>query len=507
MVKKWLRSNGVSKENIEDRGDSLKVKTTVEVTSRLFYTTFRTFQHTVTGKTQIRQLGEFSVPTHVEHYIDMVLGLSEFPPNKYSLKVQNNATSPLELVSISPQSIQIIYKTVGAMVKSSGASVGVIEFEDQFYSPNDLQSFASSFNVPITPVTPSHTIGTNYPNQPQLEATLDIQYALGVALGATGWFWIEADNVWLYGFANHMFTTNNVPQVNSISYGWNEEDQCEQGIGYPECQALGVDSKGYVSRVNTEFQKIALRGITLISASGDSGANGRTDPYCTENHLNPPYPAASPYITSVGATQIDQASGKSNIPSPPPGCSGRACASSGYEEAVSYSQARFASGGGFSFVAATPAFQQTAVNNYLKSGVPLPPSGYFNAAGRGFPDIAAFGSNVLIETQGSIEAVGGTSCSSPIVAGVITLLNDYVIQKTGKPLGFISPLLYKMAADHPPAFTDIVVGDNHCTEGGCSSTCYGFQCAKGWDPVTGLGSPVYPEMLAYIKKTITKEFE
>jgi hypothetical protein len=30
----------------------------------------------------------------------------------------------------------------------------------------------------------------------------------------------------------------------------------------------------------------------------------------------------------------------------------------------------------------------------------------------------------------------------------------------------------------------------------------GFECAPGWDPVTGLGTPVYMEMLKYIKSII-----
>lgn len=53
-----------------------------------------------------------------------------------------------------------------------------------------------------------------------------------------------------------------------MSYGWNEEDQCEDGIGEAECNNLGVNSKQYVTRVNTEFQKIGLRGVSLFSASG-----------------------------------------------------------------------------------------------------------------------------------------------------------------------------------------------------------------------------------------------
>jgi len=159
----------------------------------------------------------------------------------------------------------------------------------------------------------------------------------------------------------------------------------------------------------------------------------------------------------------------------------------------------------FSFVASTPTYQQANVRSYLNSGVALPPSSYYNAQGRGFPDIAAFGSNVLISTQGTIEGVGGTSCSSPIVAAIFTLLNDYVITKTGKPLGFMNPLLYKMAANCPTCFNDITKGDNICTEDGCSPGCYGFTCTQGWDPVSGLGSPRYPAMLNYIKNMILKE--
>jgi len=300
-----------------------------------------------------------------------------------------------------------------------------------------------------------------------------------------------------------MAATPLIPYVSSISYGWNEDMQCEDGIGSGECQQLGVNSKQYVALVNTQFQKIGLRGASLICASGDSGANGRTDPYCSENHLNPVFPAASPFITSCGATQIDQNRAGNPVPNPPPACAGASCAGSGgYEEAVSYDQANFASGGGFSDVATAPAYQLDAIRKYFASGVTLPPAGYYTATGRGFPDIAAFGSNVLISSGGQIEGVGGTSCASPIFAGIVTLLNNCVVKATGKGLGFLNPLLYEMAAASPNTFHDIVTGDNICTEDGCSSSCYGFKAAVGWDPVTGLGSPQYPAMLAYVQKKL-----
>jgi len=165
---------------------------------------------------------------------------------------------------------------------------------------------------------------------------------------------------------------------------------------------------------------------------------------------------------------------------------------------VSFAQANYASGGGFSVVAGTPGYQTKAVAQYLSSGIKLPPATYFNANGRGFPDVACFGSAVLIYAN-QIEPVGGTSAAAPIFGGVIALLNDYVNTKTGKPLGFLNPLLYKMVGDMPSTFHDITKGDNICTEGGCNANCKGFYATAGWDPVSGLGSPVYTEMLTYIK--------
>jgi len=132
--------------------------------------------------------------------------------------------------------------------------------------------------------------------------------------------------------------------------------------------------------------------------------------------------------------------------------------------------------------------------------VPLPPNSYFNTSGRGMPDVAAVGHNVLIVQSGQAEPVGGTSASSPIFASIVALLNIASMEKSGKPLGFLNPFLYKMQADDPTTFHDITVGDNKCTEDGCASTCEGFVCTKGWDPVTGLGTPNFENMLAYVKK-------
>jgi len=358
-------------------------------------------------------------------------------------------------------------------------------------------AFAQAVGIDVIPVTAADTIGPNDPTNPQIEAALDIEMVATVSPAATAWFWLEDGQGWLYQYVNHYFNTPTVPQVVSISYGWSESDQCD--IDPDECQSLGVDSQGYVSRVNAEFQKIAARGLTILVASGDSGANGRTDPQCQLTYLKPDYPAASPFITSVGATQLNNP--VTSLPNPPPVCTGQGydCASGGTEVAVSYDVASFASGGGFSNYVPMPDYQKTAVANYLKSGVQLPPAGYFNATNRAYPDVAAFGTAVLIY-QGGIQPVGGTSCSAPMWAAVTSILNQAAIKKSGKPLGFLNPWIYKAAVDCPQCFTDITVGDNICTEDGCTQGCQGFYCAAGWDPVTGWGSPNVEQLIAYISK-------
>ena len=60
---------------------------------------------------------------------------------------------------------------------------------------------------------------------------------------------------------------------------------------------LGVNSEGYVDRTNTEFKKIGVLGTTLLAASGDAGAHGKTDIGCGNPLMFPNYPSASPYVS------------------------------------------------------------------------------------------------------------------------------------------------------------------------------------------------------------------
>merc|ERR1711881_599009 len=136
---------------------------------------------------------------------------------------------------------------------------------------------------------------------------------------------------WMYTFAHNFFNHKTVPDAVSISWGWAEDQQCAAGIDQSECQTLGIDSQQYVQRVNTEFMKIGLRGVSLFVASGDSGANGRSDGMCTDKKLHASFPGASPYVTAVGATMLDKP--QFDLKKAPPACAsqgaGFKCASGG----------------------------------------------------------------------------------------------------------------------------------------------------------------------------------
>jgi tripeptidyl-peptidase I len=142
------------------------------------------------------------------------------------------------------------------------------------------------------------------------------------------------------------------------------------------------------------------------------------------------------------------------------------------------------SAGGFSNVSEMPDYQYGAVNAYLSS-LGETNAGLFNASGRGFPDVAAYGQNVQVFNGGQLVPVGGTSCSTPIFASTIALLNDQLANVGKPPLGFLNPWLYQ----NPGTLNDIEGGSNP----GCSTN--GFPAGPGWDPVTGLGSPNFASML------------
>jgi tripeptidyl-peptidase-1 len=309
---------------------------------------------------------------------------------------------------------------------------------NQYYHPEDLVWFMEMFGAGFPHMDAvAQVVGPNpQGGKAGAEASLDVQYVMSTGANVSTVFWSTDSShsnmdpflEWVLAVAN----TSTPPNVISVSYVSLEE----------ECSAK------YLNRMNTEFAKLGLRGVSVLFASGDWGAG------CLDNKYTPVFPATSPYITSVGATQLGQ----------------------GNEEAVSFSS------GGFSNFFPIPKYQSDVVETFLNSSTDLPNNKYFNTAGRGFPDIAALGVNYVIVLDGQLPGVSGTSASSPVVAGMFALINDIRLRIGKERLGFLNPLLYSKKS----AFTDVTAG--------CGSGCSagrGFCAMQGWDPITGLGTPLF----------------
>ena len=85
----------------------------------------------------------------------------------------------------------------------------------------------------------------------------------------------------------------------------------------------------------------------------------------------------------------------------------------------------------------------------------------------------------------SYSLVSGTSAACPVMAGMISLVNSARRANGNSTLGWLNPALYAL---HPAFVNDITSGDNRCVAAGEQCCQQGFFAAKGWDPVTGLGS-------------------
>ena len=185
-------------------------------------------------------------------------------------------------------------------VQNARTSVCAVEYQDVGgISNSDLTTQQSLNAQPQKRIT--HIVGTN--QSPMMEAQLDVQMMSQVAEGSDIWMW--SGEQWLYSFAVNFLNRSTVPDVLSMSWGWSARDQCGSGLG--PCPG-NMTSAQYVHRVNTEYVKMGLRGVSVTVSSGDAGAPGRTNEGCADqpgvDPVNPAFPGSSPYITSVSATYI-----------------------------------------------------------------------------------------------------------------------------------------------------------------------------------------------------------
>jgi len=469
-VTSWLNVSS-AEIDIGVHGDIIKLSLQVVDAERLFNTKLHRFVSKDNENWKIIRAAEpYSLPKNVEGLVEIVDNLLRFPqPRKGPLPVPTkNKTSDgafppgydckglCKDAYVTPAVLTDRYK-LGDPIKSGIGSMAVAEFQDIFWSDKQFTKFNEACGVNVSV---DHQDGENQPNNCDstrsggmcVEALLDIEYIRAVA-GEVPLTDVYSQRYSLLEWAKTLEDMEDgvIPLVNSVSYGNDEIQQT---------------STQYMYSCNTEFQKLAVRGISILFASGDQGVWGRSGD--RSNVYHPDFPASSPYITAVGGTDFKVAS------------------------VIGEETAWKDSGGGFSNTFPIPSYQADAVAKY-KNSTDLPNQRSWNNTGRGYPDISALAgvqNAYCVAAVNQLVGVGGTSASCPVIAGIVAKLNEIRLQKGSPALGFLNPFLYQ----NPSAFNDVTTGRN-CGLGRPST---GFPAAIGWDAATGLGTPDFEKLSALV---------
>ncbi len=229
-------------------------------------------------------------------------------------------------------------------------------------------------------------------------------------------------------------TARNLQAVSVVSMSW----------GAAEIPAY----QSYSSIFTTPANHIP---VTFVAASGDDGGYNNTPP--TRSTIGVNFPASDPNVLAAGGTVLNTDS------------------SGDYEGETAWS----GSNGGYSTVFFEPSYQK----------------GVGNTGHRMVPDVSMIASDVPVYCTafGGLVYADGTSFAAPAWAGIIAISNQ------GRALRGLSTLdgatqtlpdLYALQAQadgYTTYFHDITTGSNGV-----------YSAGKGYDLVTGLGSPVVDEI-------------
>jgi subtilase family serine protease len=254
----------------------------------------------------------------------------------------------------------------------------------------------------------------------------------------------------LDGFSRAVGDPRGLPDVVSMSYG---------ACAFAENRG----APAYTAVINAVLAMTAVTGVSSFVAAGDSGSTtcGTLVPGTTLS-----YPAVSPFVTAVGGTRLTLGAGNARV-----------------SETVWNDSAfgvKGAGGGGLTRLQPRPAYQDGA-NAQLHRAVPD-----ISALAEivpGWPDVIS----------ATLQTVGGTSGSAPLVAAATALVSASERKAGRPPVGLANGWFYR-AASRPSAFFDVTQGGNDLAGVGCC------RATVGYDLASGLGAPNWATLPATLPK-------
>lgn len=318
----------------------------------------------------------------------------------------------------SASQLRTAYGLAALKNKSTGITVAIIDACGNPHAQADLNQYDAAFGLPATTikiVTPQGPPCSD-PQGWGVETDLDIQMVHAMAPKAS---------IVLEAAKSASFT--NLDNAAKDAYTKQGAKVVSMSFGGGEFSGqTGAGGDGIFSAGNNQ-------GVSFTASSGDSGCGAQ-------------YPAASPFVTSVGGTSL------------------RTQPNGTYVSESAWS----GSGGGLSAIEPRPAYQN-GFNSNTKRAIP-------DVAMVADPNtgVAAYDSDL-----GGFFIVGGTSVAAPMWAGVLALAD----QKRATSMKNADNELYNVASNGSKYATDY----HDITTGSSGGIC---KAHTGYDLVTGLGSAV-----------------
>jgi subtilase family serine protease len=552
---------------------------------------FRTEIHTLeaAGEQHISNMSNPQIPAALAPVVEGIVSLNDFKPHPmYKLKTQPAYTVSSSEHLIVPADLATIYNlnplfSIG--ISGQNQTVVVVEDTDVYNNGADWTTFRDTLGLAAFTggsLTQSHPGNCMDPgvNSDEGEATLDAEYASAAAPSAAIVI-ASCSSTTTFGallaILNLINTSGMPPAVMSMSYG-----ECEAENGATQNAAY-----------SSSFQQAASEGVSVFVSSGDEGAASCDADATQATHgIGTSGFATTPYNVAVGGTDFgdtyagttanfwnstnaaNYGSATSYIPEIPWNDSCASTLIAGFEGySATYGTSGFCnsmtattdnaflstaagSGGPSGCATGSPSVSGVVSGTCAGWGKPAWQSGLFgnpSDGARDIPDVSLFAANGVwghyyifcwsdpkYSSQGAAtcsgapsnwSGAGGTSFSSPIMAGIQALVNQ-VQGRQGNP----NPIYYEIAkSEYGPSgnsacdsnnlplsgrgmitacvFYDVTQGDIDVNCGllvvhhvGTAYNCYldgatngvlsssnsayqpAFGAAPGWDFATGIGS-------------------
>ncbi|KAI1102674.1 tripeptidyl-peptidase 1 precursor [Jackrogersella minutella] len=516
LVHEWLEANGIIPSGYSPAKDWIMVSLPVGMIERLLDTEYYVYEHKDGGL--VARAPKWSLPLHLHDRIDTIQPTNSFfraqaekfdhieaPVHidpKYTPPTNETLNAVCNVSSVTPECFQTLYSTKGYKTHACGKNkIGFNNYLGEHPIRTDAELFLAKYRpeaVSSAKDFPQLTIAGgpgDYGLTPEdlnssisKEANLDIQAIAGISwktpiisysTGGSPPFIPSVstpDNtnepylVWL----NYILAQESFPQYVMFALPDFRCQKTAPATSYADDEQTVPES--YARRVCEQFAQVGARGTSLLFSSGDNGVGSYGE--CLSNDgknttkFLAEFPPSCPYVTAVGATMNFEPEVVANRPA--------------FVGPDGVAHGNYTSGGGFSSYFAAPAYQTKQASSYVANLNGLY-DGLYNKKGRGYPDISAQGLYFAYFWNGTEGTISGTSASCPLTGGIISLVNDALISTGKPPLGFLNPWLYSKGYK---GLTDITSG----SAVGCGVD--GFPATEGWDPVTGLGTPVFPELVA-----------